>query len=167
MLVAIFRHNRHTNWDIFYIGAQVSVSPRRRSLPPTFWPNAVRLSSSHHRCWIVLQLKVSLSVEKGEFAYRQWLRRAVPSIIIVDIRHPFTEHRTPSSHKFITHSILSINLTNLPINFSRAKIFDIQIFYHWPYLATGRIFDFHTHFKTKWRTYKQRMRTDNVSDVTF
>jgi hypothetical protein len=29
------------------------------------------------------------------------------------------------------------------------------------------IFDFHTQFRTKCQTYKQRMRTDNVSDVTF
>jgi hypothetical protein len=43
------------------------------------------------------------------------------------------------------------------------NIFGIQKFDHWTYLTTGRIFDFHTHFKTKWRTYKQRMRTDNVS----
>jgi hypothetical protein len=83
------------------------------------------------------------------------------------MRPPFTEHPTPSSHHSITHSIFSINFTNLPINFSQANIFGIQKFYHWPYPTTGGIFDFHTHFKTKWRTYKQRMRTDNAYDVTF
>jgi hypothetical protein len=44
----------------------------------------------------------------------------------VDIRPPFTEHPTPSSHHSITHSIFSINFTNLPINFSRANVFGIQ-----------------------------------------
>jgi hypothetical protein len=76
-------------------------------------------------------------------------------------------HPTPSSHYSISHSIFSINFTNLSINFSRANIFGIQKFDHWSYLTTGGIFDFHTHFKTKLRTYKQRMRTDNVSDVIF
>jgi hypothetical protein len=55
----------------------------------------------------------------------------------------------------------------LPINFSRTNIFRIEKFDHWPYLTTGGIFHSHAHFKTKWRTYKQRLRTDNVSDVTF
>jgi hypothetical protein len=40
-------------------------------------------------------------------------------IIIVDIRLPFTEHRTPSSHHSIT---VSIFFTNLPINISQANI---------------------------------------------
>jgi hypothetical protein len=42
----------------------------------------------------------------------------------------------------------------LPINFSRANIFGIKKFDHWPYLTTGGIFEFPAHFKTKWRTYK-------------
>jgi hypothetical protein len=46
----------------------------------------------------------------------------VTSITIVGIRPPFTEHPTPSSHHSITHSIFSINFTNLPINFIRASI---------------------------------------------
>jgi hypothetical protein len=58
----------------------------------------------------------------------------------VDIRPRFTEHPTPSSYHSITHSILSINFTNLPINFSRANIFDIQKFDHWSYLTTDKIF---------------------------
>jgi hypothetical protein len=71
------------------------------------------------------------------------------SVIVFDIRSSFTEHPTPSSHHSITHSIFSINFTNLPINFSQANIFGIQKFDHWPYLTTGGILDFHTHFKTK------------------
>jgi hypothetical protein len=51
--------------------------------------------------------------------------RAATSIIIVDIRPRFTEHPTSSSHHSITHSIFSINFTNLPINLGRAKIFGI------------------------------------------
>jgi hypothetical protein len=72
--------------------------------------------------------------------------RAATSIIIVDIRPPFTEHPTPSFHYSISHSIFS---TNLPINFSRANIYGIQKFDHRPYLTTGGIFDIHTHGKTK------------------
>jgi hypothetical protein len=48
----------------------------------------------------------------------------------------------------------------------RANIFVIKKIHHWPYVTTRGIFNFHTHFKTKWRTYKQRLRTDNVSDLT-
>jgi hypothetical protein len=59
MFLATSRHNHHPNWDICHIRAQVSVSPHRRSLPPTFWPNAAWLSSPHHRCWIILPLKIS------------------------------------------------------------------------------------------------------------
>jgi hypothetical protein len=58
-------------------------------------------------------------------------------------------------------------LHKLADRFQRGQHFWHSNFYHWPYLITDGIFDFHTHFKTKWRTYKQRMRTDNVSDVTF
>jgi hypothetical protein len=73
----------------------------------------------------------------------------------VDIRLLFTEHRTPSSHHSTTDSIFTINFTNLQINISQANIFGIQKFDHWSYLTTGGIFDFHTNFKTKWRTYKK------------
>jgi hypothetical protein len=45
-----------------------------------------------------------------------------------------------------------MNFIKLPINFSRANIFCIKKFDHWPYLTTGGIFDCHTRFKTKWRT---------------
>jgi hypothetical protein len=56
--------SRHPNWDICHIGAQVSLSPRRRSLPPTFWPNAARLRhliTAAESC-----RQKSLSGEKGE-----------------------------------------------------------------------------------------------------
>jgi hypothetical protein len=44
----------------------------------------------------------------------------------VDIRPPFTEHPTTSSHHSITHSIFSINFTNLPINVSQANILALK-----------------------------------------
>jgi hypothetical protein len=52
--------------------------------------------------------------------------QAAASIIIMEIRPPFTEHPTPSSHHSITQSMFSINFTNLPVNFSWANIFGIQ-----------------------------------------
>jgi hypothetical protein len=55
---------------------------------------------------------------------------AATSIIIVDIRPPFTEHPTPSSHHSITHSIFATNFINMPMNFSQANIFGIQTFIH-------------------------------------
>jgi hypothetical protein len=140
MLLATSRLNRHQNWDICYIGENVSVSALRRSLSPTFWPNAARLSSPHHRCWIVLPLKISetrrifcfleYSHSPGQ-ADRQWLRTSN------HIRPPVTEHPTPTSHHSITHSIYSVNFTNLPISFSRANMCGINKFVHWPYLTTG------------------------------
>jgi hypothetical protein len=157
MLLATSRQNRHPNWDICHIGAQVSVSPRR-SLPPMFWPNAARLSSPHHRYRIVLPLQkvreMCTQLIHGESSVfsnllihlvkqigSDW-RRTATSIIIVDIRPPFTEHPALSSHHSITHRIFSINFTNLPVKFSRANIFGIQKFDYWPYLTTYGIFFF-------------------------
>jgi hypothetical protein len=48
----------------------------------------------------------------------------------VGIRPHLTEHPTPFSQHSITHTIFIINFTNLPINFSQAKIFGIQKFDH-------------------------------------
>jgi hypothetical protein len=115
----------------------------------------------HEMC---TQLRHGESSHSPGQADRQWLRTG-GHFDHRGHRPPFTEHPTPSSRHSIAHSIFSINYTNLPINFSRANIFGIKNLITDP--QNWRDFEFHTHFKTKWRTYKQRMRTENLSDVTF
>jgi hypothetical protein len=165
MFLATSRRNDHPNWDICHMGAKVCVSPRRRSMPQTFWPNAARLSSPHHLCWIALPLKISLSGEKCESSvFSNLLIHLVKQSAVNKDGRPLRSSSwtfaLPSLnilHHLLTIpqlSIFSINVTNLPINFSRANVFGIQKFDHWPYLTTGGIFDFLTLFKTKWRTYK-------------
>jgi hypothetical protein len=86
--------------------------------------------------------KISLSGEKGESSVFSNLLihlvkqissgqgQAATSIINMDIRPPFTEYPAPSSHHSITHSIFSINFTDLPMNLSRANISGFQKFDH-------------------------------------
>jgi hypothetical protein len=162
MFLATSRHNRHQNWDMSYRGTSFCIPLVEEDCCQTTSHTICDIASALWWFHAVWNEKCVLSSDMVNVRFSRifsftWSSRSAVTKDGWPLRSSSWTFVLPSLnilHHLLTIQYFSINFTNLPINFSRANIFGIQKFDHLSYLTTGRTFNSHIHFKTKWQTYK-------------